>query len=40
MLTHLVGRPGLGNKGASMSKQELDDILKFGMQELFKGKSK
>ena len=37
MLTHLVVRPGLGsNKGASMSKRELDDILKFGTEELFK----
>ena len=38
MLTHLVVRPGLGNKGSSMSKQELDDILKFGTEELFKDK--
>ena len=36
MLTHLVVRPGLGNKSATMSKQELDDILKFGTEELFK----
>lgn len=36
MLTHLVVRPGLGNKGAAMSKQELDDILKFGTEALFK----
>ena len=38
MLTHLVVRPGLGNSKnqASMSKQELDDILKFGTEELFK----
>ena len=37
MLTHLVVRPGLGSaaKGA-MSKKELDDILKFGTDELFK----
>eukprot|EP00062_Callorhinchus_milii_P012818 gi/632960307/ref/XP_007896118.1/ PREDICTED: LOW QUALITY PROTEIN: chromodomain-helicase-DNA-binding protein 5 [Callorhinchus milii] len=28
MLTHLVVRPGLGSKSGSMSKQELDDILK------------
>ena len=27
MLTHLAVRPGLGNKGGAMSKQELDDIL-------------
>nr|VZI41857.1 unnamed protein product [Spirometra erinaceieuropaei] len=37
MLTHLVVRPGLGGKGASqMSKKELDDILKFGTEDLFK----
>ncbi|CAH1776247.1 unnamed protein product, partial [Owenia fusiformis] len=36
MLTHLVVRPGMGSKGAAMSKQELDDILKFGTEELFK----
>lgn len=36
MLTHLVVRPGLGNKTTNMSKQELDDILKFGTEELFK----
>ena len=37
MLTHLVVRPGMGgSKSASMSKQELDDILKFGTEELFK----
>ncbi|PFX26138.1 chromodomain-helicase-DNA-binding protein 4-like isoform X3 [Stylophora pistillata] len=37
MLTHLVVRPGLGsNKAAVMSKTELNDILKFGTQELFK----
>lgn len=35
MLTHLVVRPGLGSKAGSMSKQELDDILKFGTEELF-----
>lgn len=39
MLTHLVVRPGLGNKGGAMSKQELDDILKFGTEELFKDMS-
>lgn len=33
MLTHLVVRPGLGSKAGSMSKQELDDILKFGTEE-------
>uniref|UniRef100_A0AAV2MC76 DNA helicase n=1 Tax=Knipowitschia caucasica TaxID=637954 RepID=A0AAV2MC76_KNICA len=36
MLTHLVVRPGMGTKTGSMSKQELDDILKFGTEELFK----
>ncbi|XP_029023538.1 chromodomain-helicase-DNA-binding protein 4a isoform X2 [Betta splendens] len=36
MLTHLVVRPGLGSKTGSLSKQELDDILKFGTEELFK----
>ena len=41
MLTHLVVRPGMHNKGgtgggANMSKQELDDILKFGTEDLFK----
>lgn len=36
MLTHLVVRPGMGGKGANFSKQELDDILRFGTEELFK----
>ncbi len=37
MLTHLVVRPGLGQKSASvMSKGELDDILRFGTEDLFK----
>lgn len=36
MLTHLVVRPGMGGKGANFSKQEMDDILKFGTEELFK----
>ena len=36
MLTHLVVRPGLGSKSQTMTKQELDDILKFGTEELFK----
>nr|XP_018668322.1 chromodomain-helicase-DNA-binding protein 4 isoform X1 [Ciona intestinalis] len=37
MLTHLVVRPGMGSsKTASMTKQELDDILKFGTEALFK----
>ncbi|CAL8376327.1 unnamed protein product, partial [Gadus morhua 'NCC'] len=39
MLTHLVVRPGLGSKAGSMSKQELDDILKFGTEELFKDRA-
>ena len=39
MLTHLVVRPGLGSKTGSMSKQELDDILKFGTEELFKDRA-
>ena len=36
MLTHLVVRPGMGGKSANFSKQELDDILRFGTEELFK----
>lgn len=36
MLTHLVVRPGMGSKGIGISKQEMDDILKFGTEELFK----
>ncbi|CAD7006147.1 unnamed protein product [Ceratitis capitata] len=36
MLTHLVVRPGMGGKGANFTKQELDDILRFGTEELFK----
>ncbi|XP_014681188.1 PREDICTED: chromodomain-helicase-DNA-binding protein 5-like [Priapulus caudatus] len=38
MLTHLVVRPGLGGgaRTAAMSKKELDDILKFGTEDLFK----
>lgn len=36
MLTHLVVRPGLGGRQGSLSKQELDDILKFGTEDLFK----
>ena len=37
MLTHLVVRPGMGSRAsAAMSKQELDDILRFGTEELFK----
>ena len=45
MLTHLIVRPGVGGGGAgankqgqsaSMSKKELDDILRFGTEDLFK----
>lgn len=36
MLTHLVVRAGLGAKGPSMSKKELDDVLRWGTEELFK----
>ncbi|KAL0268514.1 UNVERIFIED_CONTAM: hypothetical protein PYX00_010429 [Menopon gallinae] len=36
MLTHLVVRPGMGGKNANFTKQELDDILRFGTEELFK----
>merc|ERR1739848_163620 len=37
MLTHLVVRPGMGSsKTTGMSKSEMDDILKFGTEELFK----
>ncbi|KHJ49017.1 CHDCT2 domain protein [Trichuris suis] len=36
MLTHLVVRAGIGNRGPSMSKQELDDVLRWGTEELFK----
>jgi len=35
MLTHLVVQPGMGGKN-NLSKQEIDDILKFGTEELFK----
>jgi chromodomain-helicase-DNA-binding protein 4 len=34
MLTHLVVQPGMGGK-ANLSKKEIDDILKFGTEELF-----
>ena len=41
MLTHLVVRPGMGsNRNQLMTKQELDDILKFGTEELFKEEDK
>ena len=35
MLTHLIVRPGVG-RGQNMSKKELDDILRFGTEDLFK----
>ena len=34
MLTHLVVQPGMGTK-ANLSKKDIDDILKFGTEELF-----
>jgi hypothetical protein len=37
MLTHLVVRPGVGGRASGgFSKQELDDILRFGTEDLFK----
>lgn len=37
LLNHLVVRAGLGGKeGKSMSKSELDDVLRWGTEELFK----
>ena len=36
MLTHLVVRPGMGGGAVTMSKKELDEILKFGTEQLFK----
>lgn len=37
MLNHLVIRPGIGQKNnAAISKNEMDDILRFGSAELFK----
>lgn len=41
MLTHLVVRSGMGPGGAapSLSKRELDDILRFGTEDLFKDES-
>jgi chromodomain-helicase-DNA-binding protein 4 len=36
MLTHLVVQPGMNQQGKSnLSKKEIDDILKFGTEELF-----
>ena len=41
MLTHLVVRPGMGQgaNAPALSKRELDDILRFGTEELFKEES-
>lgn len=39
MLTHLVVRPGMGGRSTTLSKKELDDILKFGTEDLFKEES-
>lgn len=36
MLTHLVVHAGIGQRGPSMSKTELDDVLRWGTEELFK----
>ena len=38
MLTHLVVRPGMGtsSNAPSLTKREMDDILRFGTEELFK----
>ncbi|CAB4062385.1 CHD4 [Lepeophtheirus salmonis] len=35
MLTHLVVQPGLSGSKTNLSKKEIDDILKFGTEELF-----
>ncbi len=35
MLTHLVVQPGMSGGKANLSKKEIDDILKFGTEELF-----
>ena len=40
MLTHLVVQPGMNTPGggkSNLSKKEIDDILKFGTEELFAG---
>ena len=37
MLTHLVVQPGMSGGGkTNLSKKEIDDILKFGTEDLFK----
>ena len=35
MLTHLVVQPGMNGNKANLSKKEIDDILRFGTEELF-----
>merc|ERR1719283_733020 len=41
MLTHLVVQPGMSGGGkANLSKKDIDDILKFGTEELFSGEDK
>ncbi|KAH8355722.1 hypothetical protein KR084_003673 [Drosophila pseudotakahashii] len=40
MLTHLVVHPGMSGKAPSLTKQELDDILRFGTEDLFKENDK
>lgn len=35
MLTHLVVQPGMNGTKANLSKKEIDDILRFGTEELF-----
>jgi len=35
MLTHLVVQPGLNGNKSNLSKKEIDDILRFGTEELF-----
>ena len=41
MLTHLVVQPGMSGQGkANLSKKEIDDILKFGTEELFSDEGK
>lgn len=40
MLTHLVVRPGVGGKPASLTKQELEDIVCGATEDLFKENDK
>ena len=35
MLTHLVVQPGMNGNKSNLSKKEIDDILRFGTEELF-----